>query len=395
MPNLYERDWWYEMGRILVDRPRRGRRRRCGGRCGGRQAGAVSAVLAAAGALALVIAAAGHAQDAPGLSQPSEPSTAAVSSDDLSTLMDASSAGGYLDPNSGTTIVNVTDGQTAARVRAAGAAPRSVAHSGATLASVEAALAAQSAAEGTSWFTDPITNRVIVTADETVAERDLDRLVAATARFGDAVQVRRDRGRLTTMIAGGDTLYEKTGGTCSLGFNVRRDKKPYLLTAGHCVTDSKAAWFADAEQTQRFGAVVGSTFPGKDYALIENSSRLPSPGAIKLGDNATRDVSRVRTAVVGEKVQRSGSTSGLHSGTVIGVNVTANFRQGTVTGLIKTDVCIDPGDSGGPLVAGNTALGIASGGRGNCTEGGVSYYQPITEALAHFNVTLATGTSYH
>ena len=31
---------------------------------------------------------------------------------------------------------------------------------------------------------------------------------------------------------------------------------------------------------------------------------------------------------------------------VLGVDVTANFRQGTVTGLIKTDVCIGPGDSG-------------------------------------------------
>ena len=41
-----------------------------------------------------------------------------------------------------------------------------------------------------------------------------------------------------------------------------------------------------------------------------------------------------------------------------------NYPQGTVTGMIRTTVCAEPGDSGGALFAGNTALGLTSGGSG-------------------------------
>jgi streptogrisin D len=168
----------------------------------------------------------------------------------------------------------------------------------------------------------------------------------------------------------------------------RRGKQAFILTAGHCVTGKEFAWFADGNHTKILGKPVDYTFPGQDYALIEYSAAIARPGAVRLADGTTRDIAKVGTAVVGQKVERSGSTSGLHAGQVLGVNVTANFAQGTVTGLIKTDVCIEPGDSGGPLVAGNAALGIASGGRGNCVDGGQSYYQPVTEALAHYDVSI-------
>jgi hypothetical protein len=40
------------------------------------------------------------------------------------------------------------------------------------------------------------------------------------------------------------------------------------------------------------------------------------------------------------------------------------------------------GDGGGPLFSGTAALGITSGGSGNCTSGGTTFFQPVTEALS-------------
>jgi hypothetical protein len=92
--------------------------------------------------------------------------------------------------------------------------------------------------------------------------------------------------------------------------------------------------------------------------------------------------------VVGQTVCYSSPVSGVHCGSVIGVNATVNFPQGTVSGMIRTNICAEPGDSGAPLFSGNTALGILSGGSGNCTAGGDTFFQPITEALSTFGVTI-------
>ncbi|WP_410088607.1 S1 family peptidase, partial [Streptomyces sp. t39] len=74
--------------------------------------------------------------------------------------------------------------------------------------------------------------------------------------------------------------------------------------------------------------------------------------------------------VVGAQVFRSGSTTGLRTGRVTAVDATVNYPEGTVTGLIETTVCAEPGDSGGPLFSEGLALGVTSGGDGDCTGGG-------------------------
>lgn len=65
-----------------------------------------------------------------------------------------------------------------------------------------------------------------------------------------------------------------------------------------------------------------------------------------------------------------------------------NYAEGTVSGLIKTNLCPEAGDSGSPLFDGGKALGLASGGSGNCSTGGVTYYQPVTEPLAVYGVSV-------
>ncbi|MZG03432.1 trypsin-like serine protease, partial [Streptomyces sp. SID5614] len=51
-------------------------------------------------------------------------------------------------------------------------------------------------------------------------------------------------------------------------------------------------------------------------------------------------------------------------------------------------VCAEPGDSGGALFSGSTALGLTSGGSGNCSSGGTTFYQPVTEALSVYGVSI-------
>src|SRR5690606_21286178 len=112
------------------------------------------------------------------------------------------------------------------------------------------------------------------------------------------------------------------------------------------------------------------------------------PGNVYLYNGSYRDITGARNAVVGETVYRSGSTTGLRSGRVLSLNATVNYPQGTVSGLIRTNVCAEPGDSGGSLFAGTSALGLTSGGSGNCRTGGTTYFQPVTEALAAYGVSV-------
>ena len=86
---------------------------------------------------------------------------------------------------------------------------------------------------------------------------------------------------------------------------------------------------------------------------------------------------------------RDGSTTGVHSGTVTALNVTVRYQGGgTVSGMIQTNVCAEPGDSGGPLYDGSKAVGITSGGSGNCSSGGTTFFQPVTEAVNAYGVTV-------
>ncbi|HEY9393290.1 MAG TPA: S1 family peptidase, partial [Nocardioides sp.] len=92
---------------------------------------------------------------------------------------------------------------------------------------------------------------------------------------------------------------------------------------------------------------------------------------------------------VGERVTRDGSTTGVHTGTVQALNVTVRYQgSGRVSGLIQTNVCAEPGDSGGALYDGTKALGITSGGSGNCTTGGTTFFQPVREAVNAYGVTI-------
>lgn len=179
---------------------------------------------------------------------------------------------------------------------------------------------------------------------------------------------------------------------CSLGFNVTVKGAPAFLTAGHCGNDSKT-WTADQGGGQPLGTVADSKFPKTDFALVTYDDTAAKPqSAVDLGDGSTQEITKAAEAAVGMKVQRSGSTTGLHDGTVTGLDATVNYGNGDiVNGLIQTDVCAEPGDSGGAMFSEDSAVGLTSGGSGDCTAGGETFFQPVTDALKATGAEIGAG----
>ncbi|XCW06892.1 S1 family peptidase [Streptomyces sp. HUAS MG47] len=241
---------------------------------------------------------------------------------------------------------------------------------------------------GTAWYTDQATGKVIVTVDSTVSEAEIGTLrKAAGTRAGD-LKIQRTNGKINKLIAGGQAIYAG-GGRCSLGFNVRSGSGTYYaLTAGHC-TNIGSTWYTNSSNTTLLGTRAGTSFPTNDYGIIRHSNASAADGRVYLYNGSYRDITGAANAYVGQSVQRSGSTTGLRSGTVTGLNATVNYGGGDVVyGLIQTNVCAEPGDSGGALFSGSTALGLTSGGSGNCSSGGTTFFQPVTEALSAYGVSV-------
>ncbi|WP_445529123.1 S1 family peptidase [Streptomyces cyslabdanicus] len=366
------------------------------------------AAIAAGGAVALGAAAmllpnANASQD--GAADDATPRTLAAAdasglSVRLATTLDDSFAGSYYDSAERRLVVNVAGGDADAvlRARKAGATVRKVGNSTAALQSAARTLKADASIPGTSWAVDPRTNKVVVTADSTVTGADWDRLQSTVRVLGSGMAtLKKSAGTFRTFAAGGDALFARTqGGTvrCSLGFNVTAgDGSPAFLTAGHCGV--AAGQWSDSQNGAPVATVDQATFPGSDLALVTyDDPNTRAPSTVDVGNGQSVEITGAAEATVGATVFRMGSTTGLHNGTVTGLDATVNFQSetggvDTVTGLIQTDVCAEPGDSGGPLFTQDGgAVGLTSGGSGDCTRGGETFFQPVTTALRATGATL-------
>ncbi|MEV4744140.1 S1 family peptidase [Streptomyces sp. NPDC049555] len=259
-----------------------------------------------------------------------------------------------------------------------------------TAAALTAATAAVETADvpGTAWYVDDTSHTLVVTADAGVPAAGLERIRQQAGRAAGAIRIERTPGTFRPLLAGGDAIYAPTW-RCSLGFNVRKGSTYYFLTAGHC-TQGKPAYYANAGHTTSIGPTTGTSFPGNDYGIVQyTNGSLPHPSEVDLYNGRTQRITAAGNASVGQSVQRSGSTTKVHGGKVTGLNATVNYGNGQIVrGLIQTNVCAEPGDSGGALFAGATALGLTSGGSGNCTSGGTTFFQPVTKALSAYGVSI-------
>ncbi|MGW1814782.1 S1 family peptidase [Streptomyces sp. NPDC002125] len=273
------------------------------------------------------------------------------------------------------------------------AAPTAVAQAAPDTTVTKAELAEASSAvlgadiAGTAWYTEAGTGKVVVTVDSTVTAAEIATIKKSVTDSGAKADIKRTEGTFNKLIAGGQAIYAG-GGRCSLGFNVRSGSTYYALTAGHC-TEIGSTWYTNSGQTTTLGTRAGTSFPTNDYGLIRHSSSAAADGRVYLYNGSYQDITSAANPSVGQSVKRSGSTTGVHSGTVTGLNATVNYGSGDIVyGMIQTNVCAEPGDSGGSLFSGTTALGLTSGGSGNCSSGGTTFFQPVVEALNAYGVSV-------
>ncbi|MPY80312.1 MAG: trypsin-like serine protease [Actinophytocola sp.] len=302
----------------------------------------------------------------------------------LRATLGASFGGSYYDAELGKLVVGVTERSTFDEVRPAGAQPRSVDDSSADLNAIVEQLndADRNAPDAVAgWYVDVESNSVVMTTAFGTAEQARDFVRAAGVERADVDIDQSTEDPKTLMnIIGGNAYYMSGGGRCSIGFAVYGG----FVTAGHCGspgtgTSSPSGYFA------------GSSFPGNDYAFVNTGSDDTPKPWVNMYNGYARVVHGSSEAPTGSSVCRSGSTTGWHCGYIQAKNQTVNYAQGSVYGLTRTNVCAEPGDSGGSFISGNQAQGMTSGGSGNCTWGGTTYFQPVNEALNAYRLTLVTG----
>ncbi|MCZ4512796.1 S1 family peptidase, partial [Streptomyces sp. ActVer] len=302
----------------------------------------------------------------------------------LAELLGEAYAGAYYDSGKQQLIINVVgdDNNVIVQAEEAGAVVQQVDNSTKELTAASQTLKADATIPGTSWAVDPRTNKIQVTADSTVTGANWDTLESTVKSLGSGMAtIKKSAGTFKTFVEGGDAIFGG-GARCSLGFNVVADDgSPAFLTAGHCGV--AAAEWSDSEAGAPIGTVEAATFPGDgDFALVKyDDPATEAPSTVNTGQESV-EITQAAEAAVGQAVIRMGSTTGLNDGEVTGLNATVNYPEGTVTGLIQTNVCAEPGDSGGSLfTADGSAIGLTSGGSGDCTVGGETFFQPVTTAL--------------
>ncbi|GAB1513333.1 S1 family peptidase [Actinophytocola sp. KF-1] len=294
--------------------------------------------------------------------------------------------GSWFDAKTGELVVGVSTADAAVQdaVRATGA---TVVRVGRPLAALDAAKAKldtmKAPADVAAWRVDPRAGGLVVTVRE---GGDTSAFLAAARKLAP-VTVEEVAAAPTTFSAGtvgGDPYYINGNTRCSIGFSVRGG----FVSAGHCggVGSNVVGW-----DGSWMGTFAGSSFPGNDYSFIRTGGGWwQAPVVLGWGTVPDRLVRGSAEAPVGSSICRSGSTTHWHCGTVLAKNETVNYAQGAVYQMTKTSVCAEPGDSGGSFITGEQAQGVTSGGWGNCSSGGQTWFQPVNEILGVYGLSLVT-----
>jgi streptogrisin C len=323
---------------------------------------------------------------------------------DLESKLGSRAIGSYFD-DSGELIVAVSDQATAELVRQAGAIPKLVRYTAAELYSVQAELdhlaTGSGAGQVKSWYVDPLSGTVVVTAPTGAGDLLTKRFLRAAEQNGAKVTVHRSMGRLTLTdgefgLLGGLQVDKNTGYTCSLGFNARSsDGARIFLTAGHCT--------AGKPSFSRNGYILGNTrtssFPGNDFGTVSVIDGWDQQGRVERWGTDDVTIRGYASPTIGAPVCKSGKSTKWTCGRIVANNVTVNYGNNKVVrGLFQHTACVQAGDSGGANVSGDYAQGITSGAAlisGQCMakygQANESYSQPIGEALSASGASLVLG----
>jgi streptogrisin C len=300
-------------------------------------------------------------------------------------------AGAWVTGSTSKLIAASTDRRDSRVITAAGATAKVVDNSLAELEAARDALdrtAQKRAPRGTSvWAVDVRSNSVVVRAADTGAAKDFLKRSGVSSKL---VRVSQSAERPRTYaedLRGGEAYYVNGSTRCSIGFSVTKGGKDGFVTAGHC---GKPGAKTTGHNRAAQGTVKQRSFPGNDYGWVEVNSGWKARPYVKGSGGANVTVSGSDEVPAGSSVCRSGSTSGWRCGTIEQHGATITYEEGTVRGLTRTSVCAEPGDSGGSFISGDQAQGTTSGGSGDCSIGGTTYYQPVAEPLKAYGLTLST-----
>lgn len=285
--------------------------------------------------------------------------------------------------------VATTDAADAPAIEAAGADAEVVRFGLAELRDAAAKL--DRAATGTKALDTPVRyvdirrNRVTVQASASSAAEALVK-AAGVDRALVNVALSPERPRALYDLVGGDAFYIGRG-RCSVGFSVTKGEDQGFATAGHC---GQAGATTTGYNMVAQGTFQASTFPGQDTAWVKTGTDWTATPQVRGAAGENVQVTGSTQAMVGAAVCRSGSTTGWHCGEIEQHDTSVTYPQGTINGVTRTTVCAEPGDSGGSFISGSQAQGVTSGGSGDCTSGGTTYYQPVNPLLEKYGLVLKT-----
>ena len=316
------------------------------------------------------------------------------------------SAGQWFDAATGKLTVAVTSAGAADQARAAGAAAKVVTRSQADLDRTDAAVRAL-VGKGVpgvyGWGVDVRGNDVGVNVDRTKKTAETDSFLSRVRDLGvriteTATSPRQQSGTIQT----GNPWWPGSESNCSVGFPVTDSGgAKHFLTAGHCTNDrDQAAYGASGQQNK-----LGTSNVGGTHSVNAREGDMGVVAVTEAGWNLSASVNTwgqpavtltgAAEAMVGDRVCHSGNTSHWQCGEVKYTHKSVDYGGGLVIDdLTWTTACSLGGDSGGGWLLGDKATGLHDGGPSQCvdnpSDGDMSLFQPVIEALNKWQLTLVT-----
>ncbi|WP_409491940.1 proprotein convertase P-domain-containing protein [Amycolatopsis sp. cmx-11-12] len=319
----------------------------------------------------------------------------------------ARSAGQWFDAAAGKLTVAVTNAADADAARAAGAATRLVARSKADLDRTDDAVRAL-VGDGVpgvfGWGVDVRNNEVGVSVDRSRKTAETDSFLSRARNLGVRItetgsSPRQQAGPIQT----GSPWWPGSETYCSVGFGATDSSGgKHFLTAGHCTNDRDQAAYGAQSQQNRIGTSnVGGTRSvnareGDMGVVAVTQSGWELSAAVNTWGEPAVTITGSAEAMVGDRVCHSGNTSKWKCGEVKYTHKSVDYGGGLIIeDLTWTTACSLGGDSGGGWLLGTKAVGLHDGGPSKCVEnpsdGDMSLFQPVIEALNKWNLTLVTG----
>ncbi|MGP3980169.1 S1 family peptidase [Streptomyces sp. KR80] len=308
--------------------------------------------------------------------------------------------------SAGTLIVNAANSTAATAIKNAGLSARIPERGQSALDRIKDGLDAKAVTKVptgvVAWSADLASDTVTVQVnnDKSAAARSF---LKAAKRHGDAVRIVKDQKRLETQteVPPGKRM-TFNGYLCSVGYGAKgQNGTQYLVTAGHCIEDLPEL----AYQGERFAKGENTRFALGQDSVDMGIAKVDPEDSIgttvdTYGNGPAHAVKGSQRAAVGADICKAGQTTGWTCGQIKAYNVTVTYSDPNggpttvVTGLGSSSVCTQGGDSGGAYISGDQAQGMTSGGptgqqcNGGVNSPGSSYFQPLDDALAHYQLTL-------